>query len=85
MADKTKSPQLSPRYTKVEPDMVWPSLNQGDMEWELRYGTEFEVVKHRLVTASIVAAYQSLIRMTIKDRNKVCTALKAGALKEGKE
>lgn len=62
-------------YTKVGDQMVWPSLGQGDLEWQLRYGAPETVVQNRLVLASIVAAYQELIRAPQARRNAVCTAL----------
>ncbi len=58
-------------YTKVGKDMTWPSYDQGDLEWQLRYGSEKQVIEARFRLASIVAAYQELIRKPQKQRNAI--------------
>jgi hypothetical protein len=67
------------RYTRIEPDMVWPGLQLGDLEWVLRYGEESDVMKDRHLIASVVSAYQALIRSSQKRRNEICKALCAAA------
>lgn len=64
------------RYTKIGDDMTWPSFEQGECEWRLRYASEDAVLKDRMVIASIVAAYRELINMPQKRRNAICKALK---------
>lgn len=67
----------SGRYTKIGDDMTWPSLDQGDFEWRLRYGSEDELIKERFIMASIVQAYSELINLPQKQRNAICKSLKS--------
>ncbi len=64
------------RYTKIGADMIWPSYDQGEHEWRLRHGTPEQVVKERMIAASIVAAYREFIQMPQKQRNAICKALR---------
>ena len=63
-------------YTLVGDDMTWPSYDQGELEWQLRYGTEQHVLAARMRLASIVSAYRELIGKTQKQRNAICLALR---------
>lgn len=62
-------------HTKIN-DMTWPSYDQDDLEWQLRYGREQDVIESRLRLASIVAAYKALIELTQSRRNMICKALR---------
>lgn len=62
-------------YTKVG-DMTWPSYEQGDLEWQLRYGSEQQVVAARMRLASIVGAYDALLSMPANRRNDICRAIR---------
>ena len=67
------------RYTIVLRDgdeTCWPSLDQGEFEWRLRYAPLATLADERMVTASVLAAYQELIKMPDKERNAVCRALR---------
>lgn len=64
------------RYTKVGDDMTWPSFDQGECEWRMRYANEETVLRERMIIASIVAAYRELIDMPQKRRNGICKALR---------
>lgn len=63
-------------YTKVGDEMTWPSYDQGELEWQLRYGTEQQVIAARMRLASIVGAYRELLGMTQKRRNAICRAVR---------
>ena len=63
-------------YTRVGEDMTWPSYDQGELEWQLRYGTEQQVIAARMRLASIVSAYRELIGKTQKRRNEICRAIR---------
>lgn len=64
------------RYTKIGDDMTWPSFDQGECEWRMRYANEETVLRERMIIASIVASYRELIDMPQKKRNAICRALK---------
>jgi len=64
------------RYTLCDNETVWPSLDQGDLEHMLRYGTNWQITDNRFLLASIVSAYQQMINMTQKDRNYICKELR---------
>ena len=57
-------------------EMCWPSADQGDLEWTLRYGSEEEIIKQRYVIASVVAAYVELINKPSKQRSKIASTIK---------
>jgi len=63
-------------YTKVGDDMTWPSYDQGELEWQLRYGTEQQVMAARMRLASIVSAYRELLGLTQRRRNEICRAIR---------
>jgi len=63
-------------YTKVGDEMTWPSYDQGDLEWLLRYGSDESMIKKRMLLASIVSAYRELIGKTQKQRNQICRAIR---------
>jgi len=63
-------------YTKVGEDMTWPSHDQGDLEWLLRYGADQHVTAARMRLASIVSAYRELLGMSQKRRNEICRAIR---------
>jgi len=63
-------------YQKVGKDMTWPKLDQSDIEWTLRYGGDEDILKKRMLIASIVSAYMGIINKSQKDRNEICKELK---------
>ena len=63
-------------YVKISNDVSYLSLNQEDIEWLLRFGSEKEILKRRYYLASIVSAYQALINQTQPRRNHICKVLK---------
>jgi hypothetical protein len=63
-------------HTRVGDDMTWPSYDQGNLEWRLRYGSEDQVLASRMVLASIVAAYRELLNLPPKRRNAICKAIR---------
>ena len=63
-------------YTRVGEEMTWPSYEQGELEWQLRHGTEGQVIAARVKLASIVAAYRELIGLTQNRRNEICRAIR---------
>ncbi len=82
---KLKGSLICPKafYTKVGEDMTWPSLDQGDLEWRLRYGIRDDLTAARFKLAAIVAAYRELILMPQNRRNAICAAIK-GATEDPK-
>ncbi len=58
-------------------DMTWPNP-ESDIEWHLRYG---DVEEYRFRAASYVAAYNALINMPQKLRNKRIEQIKKEAVK----
>lgn len=72
-------------YTIIGEDRVWPSLDQGDLEWRLRYTDPYQIVSDRMLVASIVEAYKQLIEMPQKQRNVVCKALKQASKTTGED
>ena len=66
---------MSNRYLHFN-EMCWPSKEQGDLEWVLRYGSEEEVIKQRMVIASVVAAYTEIINKPSKQRSKIASTIK---------
>ncbi len=63
-------------FTKVGDDMTWPSYDQGELEWQLRYGTEQQIIAARMRLASIVRAYREMLWLTQKRRNEICRAIR---------
>lgn len=64
-------------HVRVGPDTVWPGLSSlTDLEWDLRYGKEEDIIANRMLLASIVSAYSVLIKLPIRRRNEVCRAIK---------
>ena len=63
-------------FTKIGEDMVWPSYDQGELEWNLRHAKEEQVVFDRMRTAAIVSAYKALLDLPQKCRNTICRAIK---------
>ncbi len=59
--------------------MCWPRAGSrlDDLEWTLRYGDPEDVVKARMIAASVVAAYKALVLKTAKDRAYVVRELRA--------
>jgi hypothetical protein len=49
-------------YTIVDDCMTWPSYDQSELEWQLRYGSEQYLIAARLKLASIVSAYNTRIK-----------------------
>jgi len=62
--------------TKIGDEMTWPSYDQGDLEWKLRYGIEHKMTPNRMRLASIVSSYRELLEMTQKRRNEICRAIR---------
>jgi len=63
------------RYVLVGDDMTWPSGDLGDLEWELRYGSEECIINQRMVLASVVHAYERLMTLSQQRRNAICGAI----------
>lgn len=68
-------------YVQLSENRTWPSLDQDDIEWSLRYASGKEVENIRYIAASIVAAYMEIIRLNPGQRNKLCKEI----LKKQKE
>jgi hypothetical protein len=58
-------------------EMVWPipDKNAGDLEWHLRYATEW-TLSDRLAAASIVSAYRALVPSPRRKRDYVIAKLR---------
>jgi hypothetical protein len=59
-------------YREVE-NTVWP-VNVRGIEWELRYGAKGN---HKLVAASVVAAYAALIDPTLSEKDAIAKLRRA--------
>lgn len=64
------------KYLMVDDESVFPLISE-DIEWILRYGTEEEIIKQRFYIASIVAAYDNLIKVNQKRRNHILSNIKS--------
>jgi hypothetical protein len=68
------------KYIRLENETVWPKPDLEDennfecLEWRLRYSLPSR--EDLLMAASYLAAYNSLIYTTQKNRNYVCGAIK---------
>jgi len=56
--------------------MTWP-IPEGSDEWTLRYGNDADVLRIRLSSASIVAAYRELLQMPKRRREEVIAGIRA--------
>jgi len=65
---------MSNRYVQLGDGAVWPGLDLGDLEWQLRYGRLSR--EDSLVAASVVQAYQALITLPRRRRDQVCSLLR---------
>jgi len=69
-------------YKKLKDNTLWPLpdflIEDEDdrLQWILRYGSEKTIIEKRMVIASIVDAYEELIKRTQKERNSVCERIK---------
>jgi hypothetical protein len=63
-------------YRQFE-DMVWPApgVRMDDLEWNLRYAPQ---EADFLLAASVIAAYQALVSLPERKRNKVISELRLG-------
>ena len=65
---------MSNRYVQLGDGAVWPGLDLGDLEWQLRYGRLSR--EDSLVAASVVQAYQALITLPRRRRDQACSLLR---------
>jgi len=70
-------------YKKLKDDTLWSVpdnlLEEDDkLEWILRYGSEENIIKKRMVIASVVHSYNALINKPQKRRNYICEGIKGG-------
>lgn len=66
------------KYVRIG-EMVWPTpMDEPDnsLEWRLRYGLPEQLVKDRMLAASIVSAYRELITCPRAKRDQVIRALR---------
>ena len=66
------------KFVMIDDETVFPivTAETDDIEWTLRYGSEKDIIKHRLYIASIVHSYDTLIQSDYCWRNKVLSNLK---------
>ena len=67
-------------YATVDGDMCWPrpeSMRLAEISWNLIHAPDLISDNDKLVIASVISAYSSLIlEKTQKSRNEICSALK---------
>lgn len=62
---------MAKAYLRIQ-DMTWPSPEHaGDLEYKLRYSSEYITRGDQLVAASILAAYRELVSMTAERRRRI--------------
>lgn len=57
-------------------NMTWPNTWDYDLGWRLIHHPETVTDANKLVAASYIGAYISLVNMTQKERNKICKKIK---------
>jgi hypothetical protein len=63
-------------YLKLTDGSIWPKQHVPDLEWTLRYGRPEDVVAVRMVAASVVSAYEEIVRAKTARRNQVVRELR---------
>lgn len=67
-------------HVRLDDGTCWSLDSDQDgksLNWILRYGSEADVIKHRLSIASMLSTLDALVWATQKRRNEVCAALRA--------
>ena len=69
------------RFIIRDDETTWPTPMDGDetresVEWILRHGTPEQVVKFRMLAASIISAYRHMISLPQIHRNNVVRDLR---------
>lgn len=60
---------------------AWPIPGEGlsDLGWELRYADDETIRSRRLAAASVVDAYQALLALPVRERNKRARMIRKAA------
>jgi hypothetical protein len=66
--------ETPPRRVQLD-DFCWPEMHQTELERRLRHGPQEQVVRSRMQSAEVVAAYQALIALPEGKRNAICAAM----------
>ena len=69
------------RYIIRDDETTWPTPMDGDetresVEWILRHGTPEQVVKFRMLAASIISAYRHMISLPRTQRDQIIRDLR---------
>ena len=66
---------MTDKYVSFD-NMCWP-LPNGDLQWQLRYGSGLLNDIDKIRVATILSAYHALVlEKTQKDRNYICEKIK---------
>lgn len=65
-------------HVRIGDGTVWSVDAPGDKNLNriLRYGTESEVLEHRLTIASLLSSYEALLGETQKRRNEIASQIR---------
>ncbi len=74
-------------HVRLDDGTCWSQDGEEDksLNWLLRYGSDADVLKHRLTIASILSSYESLVWKPQKRRNEIIAALREAAEKRSNE
>jgi hypothetical protein len=70
-------------HVRLDDGTCWSLDGEDDksLNWVLRYGSDEDVLKHRLTIASILSSYEALIWSPQKRRNEIIAKLREAAEK----
>jgi len=85
--------KLRHHHVRLADGTVWAVDHEANgehsIEWHLRYGGDYDLVRVRLVAASIISSYMALLGQSQKRRNEIVreinAALDAATAPEGKD